>query len=158
MKKLITKEEFINNLSFSHIRRPKPNPIEPHSKVNFYNFDTLETFISYKNVRVITVLTEIHRESIRIDVDTNRKFIKKHKLPFKKSKVVDGLDRRTTEVQLDLGVRTVRKVLRLILKELKKEFKFIPIRIVTSRCNGIFMNSSNSKHQSCRTCRIPLRT
>ena len=181
--KLISKEQFLSNLEIVHIQRLENKIIDPsHPGQWEQDKDMIETILKYKGANVITVYTQITpsyytvgntrtiiSKDIKIDVSTNRTFIKKHKLPFKKTNVrgdkKDSYEREfmfQNEIQLQLGVGFVRKVLREILIELKDKFDYVPDSIVTSRCNGIFMNSGTTVQEATkfrnnyRECRIKL--
>jgi len=162
--KEISKEKFLANLEITHIQRFENKILNP-GEFDFANQDKdmIETHIKYKGANVITIYTQITpsyyrvgntstltSKDIQIDVATNRKFVKKHKLPFKKTKVVGDIKNAydkefvfQNEIQLQLGVSFVRKVLKEILIELKDKFDYVPDRIETHRCNGIFLNTKN---------------
>jgi hypothetical protein len=182
-QKVISKEQFLSNLDIIHIQRFQNKILDrAHPNYSYQDKDMIETIIKYKGANVITVYTQITpnyyhvgntytltSKDIKIDVSTNRTFIKKHKLPFKKTKVrgdkKDSYDKEfifQNEIQLQLGVGFVRKVLKEILVELKDKFDYIPEAIVTSRCNGIFMNSGTVQEathwgNNYRECKINLK-
>jgi len=181
--KHISKIDFLSHLKITHIQRLENKIIDPsHPEYGIQDKDMIETLIRYKGANVITVYTQITpsyynvgntrtliSKNIKVDVATNRKFVKKHNLPFRKTNVrgdkKDSYDKEfmfQNEIQLELGVGFVRKVLREILVELKDKFDYEPNAIVTSRCNGIFMNSETSVQEAThfrsnyRTCKVSL--
>ena len=153
--KQISHEKLINNLELNHIQRYRDTFVDPKLNAEFRHRDRdmIETRIKYKGATIITVFTQILKENrVRIDVQTNRKFIKKHKLPYNKTKVVGDPDFVfDTEIQLKLGPAYVRKVMYAILREVEDKFNHKVKKIVSERCNGIFMNSG-TKHTKDRNC------
>jgi len=149
MKK-INKEKLLKSLKTVHIQRYRNTFVDPSQSPDPYYLDSdmIETQLKYKGATVITIYSQLRGSSseqdLKIDIVTNRKFIKKHNLPYKKTKVF-GNDKEFTfenEIQLELGFTFVRKMLFEIIKEVEEKFNCKIKNIKTSRCNGAFMNSN----------------
>jgi hypothetical protein len=166
MKK-ISKTEFLNKIQITHIQRYRNNFVDPKLQSDYFyrDNDMLETHIKYKGASVIVIYSQITPtkecldnsytptgrilNNIRIDVTTNRKFIKKHNLPFKKTNVNANkkFDKDfifENEIQLELGITVVRKIMKEIIFQIKELFDYKVDHIVSSRCNGIYMNTNNT--------------
>lgn len=159
MKK-VDKRKLLDNLKVVHIQRYKNRFVDPSFRMREIwdePSDMIETQLKYKGAVVITVYAELrpstYGNGLRIDVFTNRKFIKKHDLPYRKTKVASS-DKDMVfdfEVQLDMGVSYVRRLMYEIIREVEDKFDYEVDFIKTQRCNGIFMNSGQGgdKYRSC---------
>lgn len=175
----VTYKKLMANLEIQHIQRFQDKFVDPakqalHNPLYYADNDMIETRLVYKGAVVVQVYSQIQpfkrfnyqtreydtvKNNLRIDVCTNRKFVKKHKLPYKKTKVIGDKDFVfDNEIQLKLGVSFVRKLLFIILKEVEDKFDYKVEKITSSRCNGIFLNSSNHSLNKNRKCSINIRS
>lgn len=177
---MITLNKLLSNLETQHIQRKKAPLEDPKDSYQAQwllggEYDEMETRLKYKGATIATVYTKIvpvysggyytpkkeriiKSHYITIDVETNARFIKKHKLPFRKTRVTNQ-EFSHNSTQLSLGTPYVRKLLKEIVLKIEELWGIKPKEMRSNRCNGIYANSkikSSKDSIKNRNCRINL--